>query len=101
MGSKTSNAPKVIPTHIAGISAWLIEEVGLLEYNGKCYTYIREGVGDPILGDYEVSAQLKGNVVFEIQISFTDLDGSSVTEYIYCQKENDLWVLDGSYFYGA
>ena len=79
----------------------LIEEVGLLEYNGKCYTYIREGVGDPILGDYEVSAQLKGNVVFEIQISFTDLDGSSVTEYIYCQKENDLWVLDGSYFYGA
>lgn len=79
----------------------LIEEVGLLEYNGKCYTYIREGAGDPILGDYEVSVQLKGNVIFEIQISFTALDGSSVTEYIYCQKENDTWVLDGSYFYGA
>lgn len=53
------------------------------------------------MGDYDVSVQLQGNVVFEIQISFTDLDGSPVTEYIYCQKENDMWVLDGSYFYGA
>ena len=78
----------------------LIEEVGLLEHNGKCYTYIREGAGDPILGDYEVSAQLQGNVVFEIQVSFTALDGSSVTEYIYCQKENNTWVIDGFNFYG-
>ena len=82
------------------VAKMLMEEVGLLEHNGKCYTYIREGVGDPILGDYKVSAQLQGNVVFEIQISFTDLDGSPITEYIYCQKENDMWVLDGSYFYG-
>ena len=78
----------------------LISEVGLLEYNGKCYTYIKEGVGDPILGDYEVSAQLKGNVIFEIQISFTALDGRPVTEYIYCQKEDDKWVIDGFNFYG-
>ena len=83
------------------VAKMLMDEVGLLEHNGKCYTYIREGTGDPILGDYEASAQLQGNVIFEIQISFTDLDGSSVTEYIYCQKENDMWVLDGSYFYGA
>ena len=79
----------------------LINEVGLIEYNGKCYTYIREGAGDPILGDYEVSAQLKGNVIFEILVSFTDLDGRSVDKYMYCQKENDLWVLDSSYFYEA
>ncbi len=78
----------------------LISEVGLLDYNGKCYTYIREGAGDPILGNYEASAQLNGNVLFEIQISFTALDGSSVTEYIYCQQENNVWVLDGINFYG-
>lgn len=83
------------------VAKMLMDEIGLLEHNGKCYTYIREGAGDPILGDYEASAQLQGNVIFEIEISFTDLDGSSVTEYIYCQKENDMWVLDGSYFYGA
>ena len=83
------------------VAKMLMDEVGLLEHNGKCYTYIREGIGDPILGDYEVSVQLKGNVIFEILVSFTDLDGSSVTEYLYCQKENDMWVLDGSYFYGA
>ena len=78
-----------------------MDEVGLLKYDGKCYTYIREEVGDPILGDYEVSAQLKGNVIFEIQVSFTDLDGRSVEKFMYCQKENDLWVLDSSYFYEA
>lgn len=78
----------------------LIDEVGLIEYNGKCYTYIREGVGDPILGDYEVSVQLKGNVIFEIQVSFTALDGSVATEYVYCQQENDVWVIDGIDFYG-
>lgn len=79
----------------------LINEAGILEHNGKCYTYIREGVGDPILGDYKVSTQIKGNVIFEIQISFTALDGGPVTEYIYCQKENDKWVIDGFNFYGA
>ena len=79
----------------------LINEAGILEHNGKCYTYIREGVGDPILGDYKVSAQIKGNVIFEIQISFTALDGSPVAEYIYCQKENDKWVIGGFNFYGA
>lgn len=78
----------------------LMDEVGLLEYNGKCYTYIREGVGDPILGDYEFSAQLKGNVIFEIQVSFTALDGNSVTQYMYCRSENGMWLIDGSYFYG-
>lgn len=83
------------------VATMLMDEVGLLEFNEKCYTYIREGAGDPILADYEVSVQLQGNVVFEIQITFTDLDGSSVTEYIYCQKDNDMWVLDSSYFYGT
>ena len=78
----------------------LISKVGLLENNGKCYTYIREGIGDPILGDYKVSAQIKGNVIFEIQISFTALDGSPVTEYIYCQNEDDKWVINGFNFYG-
>ena len=78
----------------------LINEAGILEHNGKCYTYICEGVGDPILGDYKVSAQSKGNVIFEIQISFTALDGSPVTECIYCRKEDDKWVIDGFNFYG-
>ncbi len=78
----------------------LIEEVGLIEYNEKCYTYVREGAGDPILGNYSASAHPQGNVIFEIRISFTALDGSSVTEHMYCQQEEGAWVLDGSYFYG-
>lgn len=78
----------------------LIDEVGLLEYNGKCYTYIRDGVGDLDLFDYKVSVQLKGNVVFEIQISLTDSDGNIFPDYIYCQKENDTWVIVGFNFYG-
>ena len=76
----------------------LIGEVGLLEYNGKCYTYIREGVGGLDLGDYKVSVKLQGNVVFEIQVSFADSDGNI---YIYCRKENDTWVIDGFNFYGG
>jgi len=79
----------------------LIKEAGIIEHQDGCYAYIREGVGDPYLGDYQATAELIEENLYELRISFTSLEGTTARATIYCRKINDTWVLDSSNFYGG
>lgn len=79
--------------------AELIKEAGLMEHDGKCYVYIREGVGDPCL-DYEVTPKLTVGGYYEMRIHVTKLDGKILEHSSYCCKVDDKWLLDSGCFYG-
>lgn len=77
----------------------LVEYVGLLEQNGKCYTHIREGVGDPVLA-YEIrSVERAEEKAYTIHIDYTTMGQENKTHKMYCVYENGNWVIEGFDFY--
>lgn len=77
----------------------LIQQTGLIEHNGRCYTYIREGVGAPCLG-YEAKPVLTNEDNYTIQITITEMDESLSTHQIDCRKVDNKWLLTSGQFYG-
>lgn len=77
----------------------LVDQVGLIKYEGNCYTYIREGMGDAYLGEYEVEPTLTVDGYYQLRISYMDMDGSKVLSEMTCKKIGDQWVFNGNKFY--
>ena len=80
-------------------AAKLIVEAGLMEYNGECYVYVREGVGDPCF-DYEVTPQQSAEGYYEMLITITELDKSVSHVQFNCLQVEGNWLFDSGNFYG-
>lgn len=79
----------------------IIKQINMVEYNKMPYFNIREGVGDPIGGNYAIDAVERINeTTYKISFSFLTLDHTEVTTSMFCVYQNNNWVIDGINFYG-
>ena len=79
----------------------IIEQVNMFEHDKMPYYNIREGVGDPIGGQYTIdNVERVNETTYKICFSFLTLDFARVTKEMFCVYENDNWVIDGINFYG-
>lgn len=79
----------------------IVSQIQLVNNNGAAYCNLKEGVTDPIGGDYKVECVEKiSEYKYKIQISFLTLDFKQESIDMYCIYENENWVIDSTTFYG-
>ena len=79
----------------------IVSQIQLTNLNDEAFCNLREGIGDPIAGDYNVeSVERVSEVKYKLHISFLNLGFEYETIAMYCIYESGNWVIDGINFYG-
>lgn len=79
----------------------MITQIQLADIDDAAYCNLREGVGDPIAGEYNVESVERISVDrYRLHISFLNLEFEHETIDMYCIYEDGDWVIDGAHFYG-
>ena len=79
----------------------IVSQIQLVNIDGAAYCNLKEGVTDPIGGDYKIEYVEKvSEYKYKIRISFLTLDFNQAIIDMYCIYENDNWVIDSTTFYG-
>ena len=79
----------------------IVSQIQLTNLNDEAFCNLREGIGDPIVGDYNVeSVERVSEVKYKLHISFLNLGFEHEAIDMYCIYEGGNWVIDGINFYG-
>ncbi len=81
------------------VSEDLLSQIGAINYNGKCYINVLDGIGSWLWSDYEVDVIENEDGTYSVVAGFTAIDDVHYEEKFNCVYENGNWVFDNADFY--